>query len=776
MRGIAGIKGTLTPLVGQDAYYEVSKTYPGTAISSPEDIKWKVYREDDNGAWTELKGVVKTGKKVKFNFPQKWYGKKLLIEAYLVSPEKKSPPGLIVKPIMGAKKIKTIEIRDANGNALTQSPQYGQSVTARITTENMLGDTLKLSLWERDTLISEDHDTKNNQKLWSGSVKVSDSKGVATLKILLSPAMMALSNKSMFEGGSHEYYMVVQANNTPSKYSSETLVANKNQDIVLSPNAPKSTPPKTAASKVTVQQPAANKPVEGPGFWEQMVIKVKNFLKPDEMPVLGKTVTTVKAEKIKFDKVKEFGEEAVIYITSVIATEIKVDKAGKLVSYPDMASYNGQSEYKEGDKIYCKKISDTQSAYPTFKAYIYRGNVVGEAVKKLKQDIENKTFENAEATVLELARHAMSNNKNYGSNGPLPPNSLTNLYELKYQYGVSKERVSYRYRIVENRNKNKGNFPSSDNEKSGTMAIGSRGSISLDPWKSKALLGCVGIKGTGGGYHPSCADRIKDANSIEKYRFIYHSLNNYLETVIPEMTGIFGRRLYTSGGEVAVAASTYDHQTKVFVLVDPLPEIDACKCDLKKDGRKEFYESFGEKTVKYMEKKGKSNKFKGLYMVSQRRQENGFKIGTPGNNPMNIKGSGDAGKVKLDTHETINGKYISMPDDFANFSSEDAGFQGYLDLLDTNFPDASAALFDNSKSVKDFVEGLQRTGKKGVYATGKAIPGFTASQQYEEAVKNMFKGVVSDYNKILECKLCKAKTQEEKDKINKDIQLLKELK
>ena len=62
-------------------------------------------------------------------------------------------------------------------------------------------------------------------------------------------------------------------------------------------------------------------------------------------------------------------------------------------------------KYKE-IKIYCKKISSLKSAFPTYKAYIYRGNVVGEAIKKLKQDIAFKTFENAEGTVLELARHS----------------------------------------------------------------------------------------------------------------------------------------------------------------------------------------------------------------------------------------------------------------------------------------------------------------------------------------------------------------------------------
>ena len=79
------------------------------------------------------------------------------------------------------------------------------------------------------------------------------------------------------------------------------------------------------------------------------------------------------------------------------------------------------------------------------------------------------------------------------------------------------------------------------------------------------------------------------------------------------------------------------------MLVDPLPELNNCKCNLE-ERRKKYYGSFGEKTVKYISEHTKANKFKGLYMVAQRRQENGFSTNTPLNNPMNIKGSGDAGK------------------------------------------------------------------------------------------------------------------------------------
>jgi len=284
MKGIAGITGTSSPQVGKDAFYEVTKLYPGTVISNYNTVKWKVFRES-GGNWTELKGTLKTGKKVSFNFPQKWYGKRLLIEAYLSTPEVKSPPGLIVKPIAGQKKIKEVVIKDANGNALTKSPKYGQNITAQVLTENMLGDTLTLSLWERDTMTSTGHDPSSNQKLWSGTVKVTDATGKASKKILLSPAMMADANKSMFEGGEHEYYMVVQADSAPAKVSTQTVAVQN--EIVLSPNAPK---PKTPTP--------AKKEDDEPGIFQQLALKILNAFGIDEMPGTGQTNTTVNTNKV----------------------------------------------------------------------------------------------------------------------------------------------------------------------------------------------------------------------------------------------------------------------------------------------------------------------------------------------------------------------------------------------------------------------------------------------------------------------------------------------
>lgn len=280
MKGIAGITGPTAPLIGQDAFYEVSKLYPGTVLSDYNAVKWKVYRED-NGKWIELKGTLKQGKRVSFNFPQKWYGKSLLIEAYINNPEKKSPPGIIIKPVAGPKSIRTISLRDANGNTLAQTPKYGQTITALIQTENMLGETLKLSLWERDTMTSTGHDPKNNIKVWEGNVKVTETNGLAKQPILLTPAMMAAANKSYFEGGEHEYYMVVHANNMQGKHSSQTMIV-KNEIVLSKTSRLPQAPAKPPQKETTVGE-----------YWEQLKVKVLNVLGIDEMPATGKTATTV---------------------------------------------------------------------------------------------------------------------------------------------------------------------------------------------------------------------------------------------------------------------------------------------------------------------------------------------------------------------------------------------------------------------------------------------------------------------------------------------------
>lgn len=191
----------------------------------------------------------------------------------------------------------------------------------------------------------------------------------------------------------------------------------------------------------------------------------------------------------------------------------------------------------------------------------------------------------------------------------------------------------------------------------------------------------------------------------------------------------------------------------------------SCKA-LTKD-RKDFYEEFGESAINMVKGKGKSNKFKGLYMIAQRRKENSFNLDVPNNNPMNIKGKGDLGSANLKTTEHIDGQNISMIDGFANFTTVEKGFEGYLNLLESNFSSAYDAILDDTLSIDDFLDGLQDKGKRGVYAT---------DPDYKSSIKTIYEGVVKDYKKWYDCKLRCSNHASQKVEIEKDIELLNKIK
>ncbi|MDY0989816.1 hypothetical protein SOM12_20455 [Flavobacterium sp. CFBP9031] len=341
---------------------------------------------------------------------------------------------------------------------------------------------------------------------------------------------------------------------------------------------------------------------------ESKVVDVDaTVFKPDPVEQTNK-VAKVGGEqkKEKFEKVIGLGKEAVLYITSEIATEIKVDRNGRIESYPDYGGFNGMNEYKEAGKIYCKKLPNDKSAFPLYKMYVYRGNKTGEAIKKLKQDIKYKTYENAESTILTVARHTQSNNKNYASKGPIPPNNLNSLYRIRYMQAWNHSgKESFRYRFVDD---NVSNLRPLENLRlevsSGAMTLKGRSSISIDPWKSKDLIGCLGIRNSDGTNHSSCGSEMGDL-SASNYKFVYHALNNYLESVIPELTGVYGRRGYSSNGRIVVKESKYEEEIKVFALIDNLPELNKDdKLFNLEDARRALrliYDNYGEEIAKNVE-------------------------------------------------------------------------------------------------------------------------------------------------------------------------------
>ncbi len=178
-----------------------------------------------------------------------------------------------------------------------------------------------------------------------------------------------------------------------------------------------------------------------------------------------------------------------------------------------------------------------------------------------------------------------------------------------------------------------------------------------------------------------------------------------------------------------------DWSPYIYAYDNPITLIDE-NGEFGDDARGKFYKTMGVAAMKAISSMDVSaNKFKALYILAQYRMENGFNLNSPGNNPFNIKGKGDAGQITYLTTEYIKGKPVKMQQNFAKFSSLQDGFTGYLNLLKTNFSKASAALTENSMTVEDFANGLMN-GKKGAYATNPT---------YATELKNMLKGVVKDY-------------------------------
>ena len=94
----------------------------------------------------------------------------------------------------------------------------------------------------------------------------------------------------------------------------------------------------------------------------------------------------------------------------------------------------------------------------------------------------------------------------------------------------------------------------------------------------------------------------------------------------------------------------------LYCLGNPIQLIDPDGNQPKSSDRTLFYNTIGTSSIEAALSIGATNKYKGLYFLAQRRVENGFNTKVPANNPMNIKGKGDAGVQALATTEYVGGK------------------------------------------------------------------------------------------------------------------------
>ena len=238
-KGVKSITGNASPEVGEKNFYEVSSFYQGTVIKNENEIKWKLYTQQSSGNWRELRGPQKTGKKVPFSFPEKWLGKKLLIEAFVYNPEIKSPPGLIVTPktakIPRINKVELFYVDDKKGSVFS----FMEKLRARAYCVNMFLKELTFTLWE-DDVKGGGHNT-SNKPIDTLKARV-DKNGVAVVEFPLSKAIMKKAMEGEVDVKQLEFYVTVEYYKN-KKHSTENVdVDNPNPKVPINP--PKKTEPK----------------------------------------------------------------------------------------------------------------------------------------------------------------------------------------------------------------------------------------------------------------------------------------------------------------------------------------------------------------------------------------------------------------------------------------------------------------------------------------------------------------------------------------------------
>lgn len=410
MKGIASIRGEKLPRINQDYFYEVASFYPGTVIANDQDIKWKLFVQEESGRWRELRGTLKQGRRVSFKFPQQWYGKKLLVEAFLNNPEIKEPPGMVVMPVPGERSIKRISILDRNGRPFSQPPKYGQTIKVEIETVNMLGETLNVGLWERDTISATGHSAADNENIWGAdkSYKVTESNGMVTLNFILDPGWAVKANRSLFEGSTHEYYLLVKGYGAGTKYShqqevTDAVATDQNNTTpqgsgaaARQPRLPQQAPQGAAGGQsppapvtpapAPPQMPAANPapaPVQG-----QATIPASGTGADPAPTAGGKSTTTVEEQNVegltdayfaKKEFTKKTGEAATTLRYEIksngnrtATAEEKKKIAGIIMTKPEVKALTAKKEYTTEEAVIqalTKEVYNEKDivTIPTFK-------------------------------------------------------------------------------------------------------------------------------------------------------------------------------------------------------------------------------------------------------------------------------------------------------------------------------------------------------------------------------------------------------------------------
>lgn len=228
--------------------------------------------------------------------------------------------------------------------------------------------------------------------------------------------------------------------------------------------------------------------------------------------------------------------------------------------------------------------------------------------------------------------------------------------------------------------------------------------------------------------------------SIGEYRFGYNGQEKDDEIKGTGNSLNFGARIYDPriGRFFSVDPLFYESPNWspfVFAFDNPINLIDEDGLS-GKNPREKFYSEYATPLIKKMDDVTTANKYKALYIVAQKRTENGFKL-NPKGNIYNIKGKGDKGSVKISATEyDKNGKAYKKTDSYAVYSSNDKASEAYLSLVQNSsyYKDSWSALTDDKKTFDDFSAGMKK------YAT---------APNYKEKLKENFACVVKDYENYL---------------------------
>lgn len=418
MKGIASIRGEKLPRIDQEYFYEVASFYPGTVVNNEQDIKWKLFTQEASGRWRELRGTLKRGRRVAFKFPQQWYGKKLLVEAFINNPEIKEPPGMIVMPVPGERSIKRISIFDRNGQRFTKPPKYGQTIKIEIETVNMLGETLSVGLWERDTVASTGHSAADNENIWGTdkSYKVTETNGIVTFSFVLDAAWAIKANRSLFEGSTHEYYLLVKGNGAGTKYShqqevTDAVVPAENnttpQGSGAAPKQPRLPARPAPAGGQNPQAPSNNPQAPAPAPVQQQATIPASGVGADPAPVAGgKSTTTVEEEKVegltdayfaKKEFTKKTGENAATFEYEIksngnkTGTDAEKKKiAGIILNKAEVKALSAKKEYTTEDAII---QALTKNVYNNGDKVTFQTYKLGPEFKKIQSaPLEDKVY------------------------------------------------------------------------------------------------------------------------------------------------------------------------------------------------------------------------------------------------------------------------------------------------------------------------------------------------------------------------------------------------